>query len=241
MTNNQATFATSGQYVNLPSGLFGSYKAVSVEAWVTTGVNIGWERIFQFGTSGNSNTNSTGVYRQNGPNSFGALWLDSTGSSVWNSSTSSILFDSQMNVHVVMTFDTRGYASLYINGTLQASTPAVVANPIPVPTVFYIGKAFDVEPGLIGSVNEFRIWGGALSASDITTRYSQGPGEANIGLAFNLVILHFRDISSDMTFVVISSDGLCKAGEYYSSSRSCMSVPAGNPLFILFIVSLFNL
>ena len=179
VTNNQATFATSGPYVNLPSGLFGSYTAVSVEAWVTTGVNIGWERIFQFGTSGNSNTNSAGVYRQDGPNSFGAVWLDS--SSVWNSSTSSTLFDSQTNVHVVMTFDTRGYASLYINGTLQASTPAVVANPIPVPTVFYIGKAFDVEPGLIGSVNEFRIWGGALSATDIATRFSQGPGQCSYG------------------------------------------------------------
>ena len=60
VTNNQATFATSGPYVNLPSGLFGSYTAaaVSVEAWVTTGVNSGYARIFQFGTSAVTNSNS---------------------------------------------------------------------------------------------------------------------------------------------------------------------------------------
>jgi hypothetical protein len=34
VTGNQATFATSGPYVNLPNGLFGSYTAVTMEAWL---------------------------------------------------------------------------------------------------------------------------------------------------------------------------------------------------------------
>ena len=174
VTNNQASFTTSGPYVNLPSGLSAGYMALSVEAWVTTGVNTGWTRIYQFGTSAASNTNSFGIFRQNGPNSFALMWQDVF--STWNTFTSSVQFDSQTNVHVVVTAYAFGYASLYINGILQGSIP-VVSNPIPMSTIFYIGKSFDSTAGFIGSVNEFRIWGGALSATDIATRYSQGPGE----------------------------------------------------------------
>ena len=75
-----------------------------------------------------------------------------------------------------MTISAGSNAKLYINGVLQGSIPAIVTT-IPPPSAFYIGKSFDGSRGLIGSVNEFRIWGGALSATDIATRYSQGPGE----------------------------------------------------------------
>ena len=174
VTGNQATFATSGPYVNLPSGLFGSYMAVTVEAWVTTGVNTGWPRIFQFGASVTlSQANSFTVYRESSTNKFSLCWRDSTATQY---AYSDVAFNSQSNFHVVMTISIGDYARLYINGVLQTTTAAVVSS-IPPPTVFYIGKSFKADTGLVGSVNEFRIWGGALSATDIATRYSQGPGD----------------------------------------------------------------
>ena len=180
VTNNQATFATSGPYVNLPSGLFGSYTAMSVEAWVTTGVNSGYERIFQFGDSATSNVNSMLVSCGSGPQVFDFTWF--VGNSVGTFFSTSVLFNSQTSLHLVATLSAGGYARLYINGALEGTTSAVV-NPIPQPNIFYIGKSFDGTSGLIGLVNEFRIWGGVLSATDIATRYSQGPGEAMSGLS----------------------------------------------------------
>ena len=171
VTNNQANFTSSGQYVNLPSGLFGSYTAVSVEAWVTTGANSNiYPRIFQFGASGTSNTNSIVVFKSV---YVCATWFSASLNSFYGSS---VLFDGQTNVHLVMTISAGSNAKLYINGLLQGSIPAIVTT-IPPPSTFYLGKSFDGATGLIGSVNEFRIWGGALSAADIATRYSQGPGE----------------------------------------------------------------
>ena len=105
--------------------------------------------------------------------SFVLVWINSNG--VKSAYYSSTPFNSQTNLHLVVTLSAGDYARLYINGVLQGSTPAVVSL-IPPPTVFYIGKSFDGQPGLIGSVNEFRIWAGALSATDIAARYSQGPG-----------------------------------------------------------------
>ena len=174
VSNNQANFTTSDQYVKLPSGLFGSYTAVSVEAWVTTGVNGAWARIFQFGASSSVNANSIFVCRDFA-NSFDLFWASSAGflSKFKNFSP----FDSQTNVHVVMTVSSGGYARLYINRVLVVKTPAVL-NSIPPAVVFYVSKSFGGTPGLVGSVIEFRIWGGALSATDIATRYSQGPGES---------------------------------------------------------------
>ena len=176
VTNNEATFTTSGQYVNLPSGLFGSYTAVSVEAWVTTGVNSGYQRIFQFGDSATSNYNSMLVWCGSAPQFLDFTWF--VGNSVGSFFATTVLFNNQTSLHLVMTVSAGANAKLYINGVLSGITSAVV-NPIPQPNSFYIGKSFDGAPGLIGSVNEFRIWGGVLSATDIATRYSQGPGEAS--------------------------------------------------------------
>ena len=182
VTNNQATLATSSQYVKLPGGLFGSYTAVSVEAWVTTEVNSDYAHIFQFGALGNSNKNSIIVFSSSS-NTFKLSWVDGAGSEL--PFISAAPFNSQKNVHVVMTVSTGDYARLYIHGVLKGTTPAVV-NPIPPPNVFYISNAFDTSPGLKGSVNEFRIWGGTLSATDIATRNSHGPGTA----ASNIVLSH---------------------------------------------------
>ena len=173
VTNNQANFTTSGLYVNLPSGLFGSYAAVSVEAWVTTGFNTGNARIFQFGVgSGTSNNNCVGVSRFTVTGSYRIWWVDANNDI--SAETTQVLFDSKTNVHVVLTVSAGDFARLYINSVLVGSTPAVV-DPLPPPSFFYIGMGSSSP--LIGSVNEFRIWGGALSATDIATRYSQGPGD----------------------------------------------------------------
>ena len=182
VTNYQANFTGSGLYVTFPSGLIDNYTAVSVEAWVTTGViiNISWARISQFGVSPTTNANSLalndcGSAASCSRGKFDVIWVGSTGISYHGSA--GVGFNSQTSLHVLMTVSSRDYARLYINGVLKGSTPSTV-NPLPPATAFFIGKSFQFgDAGLIRSVNEFRIWGGALSASDIARRYFQGPGK----------------------------------------------------------------
>ena len=171
VSNNQANFSTTGRYVNLPSGLLSSYAAFTVEVWVSTAANSGYTRIFQVG-QGTSNSNSFALYRDAGKCRL--TWFNLTGESNCFSSAS---FDNQVNMHVVITASVGDYARLYVNGLLKGSTPGVVTQ-MPPSSTFYIGKSFSpYDPGLIGSVNEFRIWDGAMSAADIASRYSRGPGE----------------------------------------------------------------
>ena len=179
VTGNQATFATNGPYVSLPSGVFGAYTAVSVEAWVTTGVNSNWTRIFQFGASSTSNSNSMTVCRCNDAAtcSLGNIefsWRRSDGTT--SSYSTSIAFNGQTNLHLVMTVTEGHYARLYINGLL-AGMIRVVVSPLPPANVFYVGNSLATGNQLIGSVDEIRLWGGALSAAEVASHYSQGPSK----------------------------------------------------------------
>jgi len=144
VTGNQATFATSGPYVNLPSGLLGSFAAVTIESWVTTGVNTGNTCIFQFGATEKTSTNSLklGSILDN----FQIASFDSAG--IVSYQSVGLSFSSHTNIHVVVTVSVDDNARLYINGALLGSTPTIVSS-IPPSTVFYIGKSFDRNPFLL--------------------------------------------------------------------------------------------
>ena len=68
------------------------------------------------------------------------------------------------------------FAEIYVNGNLALTTSI----PCNIPTVdqqllFYIGKSFFYDnAGLIGFVDELRIWSGALSASQVQASYATG-------------------------------------------------------------------
>ena len=57
---------------------------------------------------------------------------------------------------------------------------SIVGDTLPPATEFRAGINMEGNKPLSGSLDELRIWGGALSASDIATRYSQGPGEEKL-------------------------------------------------------------
>ena len=89
-------------------------------------------------------------------------------------------FDDQTNMHVVLTLSAGDYARLYVNGAL-----AIVASyslpAIPVPTYFNIGHSGgDSYSYLLGSVDEFRIWGGVLGAEEVLSNYFAGTGNLSI-------------------------------------------------------------
>ena len=178
VTGGQVAFG-GGSRLNLPSGVFGNYTAMSVEAWVTTGAsNPGWgSAIFQWGAGGDS-SNSI-LVGNSGTGFVYFTWCRAVTCCSCNDQVTTIPFNSQTNMHVVVTVARGDYARLYINGALAATTPVVV-DPLPPATVFRAGINMEGTAPLSGSLDELRIWGGALSASDVAMRYSQGPGEEKL-------------------------------------------------------------
>ena len=93
-------------------------------------------------------------------------------------------FDGATSMHVVLTLSAGEYPRLYVNGVLvllaSYSLPA-----IPVPTYFNIGHSGgDAYSYLLGSVDEFRIWGGVLSANEVLSNYFAGTGKQVFASAF---------------------------------------------------------
>src|SRR5262249_23176225 len=86
--------------------------------------------------------------------------------------------DNQTNVHVAAVFNPLGgYDALYINGNLAAlnSSPAVPLGGVR-DIKNWLGRSlYSADPYLEGSVDEFRIYRGALSSLEIATSYAYGP------------------------------------------------------------------
>ena len=185
VVNQKAVLASNGQYVSLPSGLFGSYSSVSVEVWISTGANSLNARVFEWGHyfAGGAQKKILSVLRDGSkyPATVYVTWWD-TSVGLYPYTESSISFDNQASLHIVLTVTGGTLARLYINGALAATLDAgYFPQPsFPRADTFGIGKGFDsisVTPTLIGSVDEVRVWGGVLSAAEVSTRYSQGSGQ----------------------------------------------------------------
>ena len=102
-------------------------------------------------------------------------WVDGTGKVVQG--TTFQPFDNvTISLHVVVTVTPGDFARLYCNGAPVAVTSTVVTA-IPSPDTFFLGLGFAGAPGLVGAVNEFRVWSGILTLADVAARYAIGPGE----------------------------------------------------------------
>jgi hypothetical protein len=94
----------------------------------------------------------------------------------YQSYCSYIGFDGKTNMHVVLTMSAGDYARLYVNGILVI-TASYTLSSIPTPTYFYVGAGTnDVQAYLLGSVSEFRIWGGSLSSDEVLANFYAGKG-----------------------------------------------------------------
>ena len=171
--------STTGQYVNLAAGLFGSYTSVSVELWVNTPSSNGnLARLFSWGASTTgSDQNSFMVARASGSNVLLFGYAAST-TATFQLCTSTASFDGQSSMHVVLTVTQGGYAYLYKNGVLVCSSSFLITN-LPPPTAFYVGNNMYATNGYGlsgGSFDEFRLYGGVLSGAEVLSNYNEGKG-----------------------------------------------------------------
>ena len=160
--------------------------------WLTTssvGNSAGWLRIFQFGLQSYDNPGSLVFNRNDVSSSFLYQYFDNYGNIMENSDRQiSTPFSGQSNLHVVLVIVNGGHTKIYFNGRLVATSTGS-GNVIPAGLtgeMNFVGAVPNLQGGLVGSIDEFRVWANSLTLADIRMHYHAGPsGSRSTDLAYN--------------------------------------------------------
>jgi len=176
-------------HVRLPGGLVSSLTDATLEAWATWNGATSWQRICDFGDNwggpggqGVGNSHLVLAARDN-------VQLVPTGAMRTMTGTSSLkvygnsLPPAGTLVHYALVFDgTNDSMSLYVDGTLQGSTPITLELTALLDVNCYLGRSqFTQDPHFLGSLEEFRVYRGARSAAQLAASFAAGPDVTNAG------------------------------------------------------------
>jgi hypothetical protein len=172
--------------MQLPAGVLG-YPApavVSIEMWITTSTsgNSGNSiRVFQFGSHvPSSNIGSFILFKDTGTGKFVLGSYDLNNAYVAVTDSTNRAFNGQSNLHVVLVLYNGGRSYVYFNGALAGrSTYGFYVASGTSGELNYVGFGTDMSTsGFSGSVDEFRVWSGALHPNTIAAHYAAGPDES---------------------------------------------------------------
>jgi hypothetical protein len=223
--NGDATFSGTGSLVlsgnvgssvTLPAGILSGLDEVTIEAWATFPGTINtWANLFAFGNTDliafDPNNGAGENYLVCGAHTGGLTTSLNFGQGVPGSAgerdaAAAGVLDNQTNVHVVAVFHPlAGYESLYINGTLAATTTilntlidpvaaqgatftnkSILAYTLGADPLNYIGQSlYLADPGLLANIDEFRIYSTPLTAAQVKADYALGPNQV-IGTSTNV-------------------------------------------------------
>ncbi|HEX5219211.1 MAG TPA: LamG domain-containing protein [Verrucomicrobiae bacterium] len=167
---------TRGTFVNLPGGLIAGYPAVTFEFWASFGTNRNWVRVFDQGsTNGNNGQYDLYFCPRSGGRDFRLTVMDPQPSERIVKIPGNL--DNQTNLHVACVLDpSSGFMGIYTNGALAAARNDLKSLASVHTNYFFLGKSlFAGDAPLNGSIDEFRIYNGALNAADIATSFKSGP------------------------------------------------------------------
>jgi len=164
-------------YVSVPPAVFANAKDITIATWVNVTTAQNWQRVFDVGINAKlaSNT-STGtkymnfVPKNDGTNLAFAISKDGYGSEQLLSSTA-LATGTWKHVAVVLS---SGQGVLYVDGAAVSTSSALSLRPADLGTIdyAYLGKSqFTSDPYFDGQIDEFRVYGRALSASEIVALY----------------------------------------------------------------------
>lgn len=169
-------------YIELPASVMEPYKLISIELWATLPLISNSSElmtIFYYGSS------SSSVRCSHSQVQGDIICSVCTNPSTCSSMTSMTSY-SLTSIHMVVQLDSiSGSMTLFVNSILQCSS--YFSSSLPNPTAsnfkFLIGAApTNVnELSFVGSMDEFRVWAGAIPSSTLASHYTNGPTFKNIG------------------------------------------------------------
>ena len=173
---------TSGTYVQLPPGLYngGNATALTFEFWATYGSNPNNVFTFAFGSTNAVAGNIVGFNHAmySSHTASGQIASATAGDPQFSQTTTAIGNLDGQTVHVAVVFDPPNkLLSIYTNGVLESANTNFTVNISSLNDVqSWIGRSlWGVDPYLNASIDEFRIFRGALSPISILQSQVQGP------------------------------------------------------------------
>jgi hypothetical protein len=166
-------------YVALPAGIVSNLTAVTIETWATFGTIANNSFLFGFGNTDAGGAGENYIFCT--PHGNGARAAITAADPGWQGEQQAAIsspLDDQSNVLVTTVFNPPAhFIGLYLNGVLVASNTAVTTTLAAVNNRFsYLGRSlYSADPYLAGTLNEFRIYNGALTNSQIALDAAAGP------------------------------------------------------------------
>jgi hypothetical protein len=173
---NVALNGTSA-YVSLPIGdTIASLTSSTFEAWVTRDTAANWARIFDFGTGEAANMFLTPQSSELGTPRYGITISGNFNEQRLNDTAA---FSTGTETYIAVTIDAAtNTGSFYINGILVATNTSMTLTPASLGTTTYnwLGRSvYPSDPYFDGSIDEFRIYSGALTAGQVSSSFAAGP------------------------------------------------------------------
>jgi hypothetical protein len=164
----------TGDYLQLPPGMLQGYNAVTVDAWVSLNAPNNWARLWEF-NDGVAGTSQNEFYFAPGWNPDPTTANFYSAGFPWGNSVLTSGPLGNESVHITCEYGD-GWLQVYTNAILMARIGGVVAPASSAGTNnSTIGYSPYGDPGVNGSVNEFRIYNGILAPEEIQASDLLGP------------------------------------------------------------------
>lgn len=167
----------TADYLALPGGMISNYDSVTLDTWVNFASVQNWSRLWEFFDTGNGGTQNE-LYFAPGwnPNPPNATFF-SAGFPWGNSVETSGALISGENYHITCEYGD-GQELVYTNAVLMATLPGGVAPASSAGTLYAtLGYSPYGDPGIDGSIDEYRIYNGRLSPQEILASDILGPNQ----------------------------------------------------------------
>jgi len=154
-------------YVALPNGLMDGLADFTVAAWVFWNAAATWEHVFSFG-AGTDRYMKLAARGGSGVPRFSMTITGSSGELIINGNSA---FPTGTWVHVAVTLS-GSLGTLYVNGVAAGSNSSMVLAPFRIwqTNQNWIGRSQSAaDPYFNGNIDDFRIYSGALSATDVAS------------------------------------------------------------------------
>jgi hypothetical protein len=167
--------SSASQYVSLPAGIVGTLTNFSILSWVQLTANANWARLFDFG---NSQTVYMFLTPQNGTTGKLRFSITTSGPGGEQQINGPAALSASVPHEVAVTLN-GATGIMYVDGAPVGTNISMTLNPSSLGATSnnYLGKSQFSDPYLYGSIDEFRIYSVALSASDIAATYALGPNQ----------------------------------------------------------------
>lgn len=208
-------------YASLPAGIFSTLNDFTISTWVRMDAISTWMRVFDFG---NSTTQYMFLTVQAGVTSGKSTirYAAKNGSAAEQDLNYNYTFPLNTWTYLALT-RTGNTTTLYVNGTAAASSTNITINPsaLGITALNYLGKSqFSGDPMFKGSIDNFKVYGRALSAAEIANDML---GDQSI--SFTAIPTHMVG-DADFTPVASATSGLPVS--FTSSDTTVASIISGN-------------